>query len=306
MAVRGNDAGIERTIEGGGMSLEWRVLQLGKQSGAFNTILDEVILETVSNREVSPTIIVNEWLPTVSLGGLQSQEQDVHTEACKKYGIEIVRRSSGGKAVYVHEGYIVFSVIGTRELFPQDLTRLQEYVCHVPEEVLRSMHIPVQFYPPDNLVIRTPARIRTIGNAGQMVKPRGVIVHGSIRYTMNHMNEFFDVLKVEGRKIHQYRAEIMDVLASVDEYAPDLKKEVMEQALIDAFVKKFGGTAYAGKLTEQERTETVQRVQQMQLKDAPYHISKGICYLYVGKTNLVPALYGLKQKEAPHVQPHLG
>ncbi len=279
------------------MSLEWRVVQLGRESGIFNTLLDEVLVEEVEARKSPPTILFSEWKPTVSIGANQHAGKDVDWEACKKYGVEVVRRKSGGKAVYLHEGYMVFSVIAPRELFAEDITQLQKEVCRIPEYMLQQAGVPARFYPPDNLVVGE-GNVRTMGNAGQFIGAKSFFLHGSVRYRLSRFNELMDVLKVEDRKIQPYADAMRSVLADVYEYNANLNKDFLKKIFVEGFFQNKPWTYRHGVLSVNEQKKVQERIGERRvIVDEPHYVSKGICYLFLGKRNLVPELYEVAAHE---------
>lgn len=72
--------------------------------------VDEAILEAVEARAVPPTLRLYGWQPpAVSLGYFQEWERTVNEEACRAAGVEVVRRPTGGRAVF-HCEEVTYSV----------------------------------------------------------------------------------------------------------------------------------------------------------------------------------------------------
>src|SRR3989344_7533226 len=178
------------------MNLEWRIIDTGEREGSFNTAIDVALLESVGNDGSKPAIVMTEWKPTVSLGNSQSYFLDVDEKACKKHNVQVVRRRSGGQAVFLDENYFVFSVIAKPDMFPRDLTLLRKWFCNLVVELLHDYDIPAEFYRPDNVVIRNENNFKTIGNSGQVITNKSVVVHGSVRHSLKNLDVMLDVLKV--------------------------------------------------------------------------------------------------------------
>ena len=189
------------------MNLEWRIIDTGEREGSFNTAIDVALLESVGNNESKPAIVMTEWKPTVSLGNSQSYFLDVDEKACKKHNVQVVRRRSGGQAVFLDNNYFVFSVIAKPDMFPKDLTLLRKWFCNMVVEMLTDYDVPVEFYQPDNIVIRNGDKFRTIGNSGQVITSKAIAVHGSVRYSLKNLDVMTDVLKVNGQKLQQFEEE---------------------------------------------------------------------------------------------------
>jgi lipoate-protein ligase A len=77
----------------------------------MNMALDEAILLACETAMAPPTLRVYSWHPpALSLGYAQSVSKEVNTDACRRYGIEIVRRPTGGRAV-LHDDEVTYSVV---------------------------------------------------------------------------------------------------------------------------------------------------------------------------------------------------
>jgi len=90
----------------------WRYLDSGPLTGAENMALDEAILEAHAARLVPPTLRVYGWHPpAVSLGKFQRLESTVDREVCRARGVDLVRRPTGGRAIFHTAEEVTFSLI---------------------------------------------------------------------------------------------------------------------------------------------------------------------------------------------------
>ena len=103
--------------------MAWRVLDFQLYNAFENMAIDEAIFrETIKNKK-PPTIRFYGWRPAaVSIGYFQDIKKEVNVEKCHAAGVDIVRRLSGGKAVF-HCTEVTYSVIAcnTEEFFPPDI-----------------------------------------------------------------------------------------------------------------------------------------------------------------------------------------
>lgn len=92
---------------------EWRFLPLETRNGIWNMALDEAILKAVIQRRSSNTIRLYKWNPsTASIGRNQSLRDEIDINFCKKKGFNIVRRITGGGAVFHDKrGEITYSIV---------------------------------------------------------------------------------------------------------------------------------------------------------------------------------------------------
>jgi lipoate-protein ligase A len=81
--------------------MEWRFLPLETRNGYWNMALDEAIFEAVIKHEAPSTLRLFKWNPsTVSIGRNQSLSDEVNVEFAKENDFNIVRRITGGGAVF--------------------------------------------------------------------------------------------------------------------------------------------------------------------------------------------------------------
>lgn len=82
----------------------WRLLVTEPTDGATNMAIDEVLWRGRQRGDSAPTLRFFAWSPpTVSLGYGQPLGRDVDGEACRALGVGLVRRPTGGSAIY-HDG----------------------------------------------------------------------------------------------------------------------------------------------------------------------------------------------------------
>ncbi|MCH7568593.1 MAG: lipoate--protein ligase family protein [Nanoarchaeota archaeon] len=284
------------------MNLEARLLEFEKKDNRFNNALNRAVLESVARNDVGPTLIFTKLQPAVSIGSSQSYALDVDDEACKKYGIDIVRRDSGGQSVYVDKGYLIFYLIGRPDLFPGDLTHLRRDFSVTIAETLKSFGVPAEFHKPDNVIIREDSRIKTIGNSGQVITKDAILVQGSIRYELVDFDIMLDVLRVNGCKLQPYKEEIKKILGEVVQYANVSKVEIKEK-LLENLKQRYGLQFNSGELTDSEYRRTIElsseEARRDRLTDRDWYKSRGVCYFFVGGKNLVPSLHEVMAHNQP-------
>ncbi|NPV53003.1 MAG: lipoate--protein ligase family protein [Firmicutes bacterium] len=85
--------------------------------------VDEAILRCHAQGKAPPTFRLYGWRPpALSLGRLQSFHREVDTEACRRLGVDVVRRPTGGRAV-LHDMEVTYSFIVSESnpFIPRDL-----------------------------------------------------------------------------------------------------------------------------------------------------------------------------------------
>ncbi len=84
-------------------------------SAAENMAIDEAIFLENQQRPTIPTLRLYGWqTPTISLGMFQNIEMEINLKACRSHCIDVVRRITGGKAVF-HAAELTYCVVGREE-----------------------------------------------------------------------------------------------------------------------------------------------------------------------------------------------
>jgi lipoate-protein ligase A len=90
---------------------EWRLIPFDRFSAFENMAIDEAILKEGQRRQIPPTLRFYGWIePAVSIGYFQDPRREINRDFCHKSGIDIVRRPTGGKAVF-HDSDLTYSFV---------------------------------------------------------------------------------------------------------------------------------------------------------------------------------------------------
>jgi lipoate-protein ligase A len=98
----------------------WRLIRSDFRGGAENMAVDEALLEAVAQGRSGPVLRLYRWAPpAVTLGYSQRGAEVVNLEACRDLGLDVVRRSTGGRAV-LHDGEVTYAVVSPQRsrVFP--------------------------------------------------------------------------------------------------------------------------------------------------------------------------------------------
>ena len=162
----------------------WRFIPLETHNGYWNMALDEAILQSVIDKKSPNTIRFYKWSPsTVSIGRNQSLLDEVDLEFIKKNRFNVVRRITGGGAVF-HDEYreITYSLVCPLEV----LEKLEAKSVMDQFEIIEMGIISgLQFYglEPEKGIIHCPAIFldgRKFSGNAQLRRKRHVLQHGTI------------------------------------------------------------------------------------------------------------------------------
>ncbi len=98
---------------------KWRlIIDPSSQTGARNMAIDEFLFNSLKDKGETVLRFYTWIRPTVSLGWRQKAEKVVDLQACRRLGVDIVRRPTGGKLV-LHHLEVTYSVCSSDiEIFP--------------------------------------------------------------------------------------------------------------------------------------------------------------------------------------------
>ncbi|MDI6893413.1 MAG: biotin/lipoate A/B protein ligase family protein [Bacillota bacterium] len=107
--------------------MRWRLIRDGYHDGATNMATDEAIMLAHGRGRVPPTLRLYGWRPpALSLGYAQKVEREVDLEGCRRAGVDVVRRPTGGRAV-LHDREVTYSVVISTALLPGSV--VETYRC---------------------------------------------------------------------------------------------------------------------------------------------------------------------------------
>jgi lipoate-protein ligase A len=131
--------------------MTWRLIPYQSDHAFQNMAVDEAIFrETLKNKK-PPTLRFFGWRSAaVSIGYFQDIHKEIHADRCRSAGVDIVRRITGGKAVY-HRDEVTYSLAaGRREsLFPDDIVRTYEIISSCLARGLSELGICASLAEPE-------------------------------------------------------------------------------------------------------------------------------------------------------------
>jgi lipoate-protein ligase A len=227
-----------------------RILFTGLRDAFFNMGLDEAILESVAAGSSPPTLRFYGWTPAaISLGYFQGINEEVDIQACRDSNIDIVRRITGGGAVF-HDAELTYSIVipeGHR-LAPDSITGSYEILCAGIVEGLGLLGVKSEFAPINDIV----SGGRKISGNAQTRKKGCLLQHGTILLDVN-VEKMFSLLMVPKEKAKGKLIE--DVKARVGSLSSILGRPVSFEETASAMEKGFVSALDLDALKEVPREE---------------------------------------------------
>ena len=111
--------------------MHYRYIDTGIQSAPLNMAIDEAILTHYLRGEVPATLRVFRWEQmAITLGRFQNLEREIETERCQQQGVVLVRRPTGGRAVYHRDEFTYSIIIGKRDGVPSGVVAAYAYLAN--------------------------------------------------------------------------------------------------------------------------------------------------------------------------------
>ncbi len=118
----------------------WRRIGYETRSGAANMALDAATLAAVEAGEAPPTLRLYGFEPPALSLGYGQPDDDVDREACRRLGIDVVRRPTGGRAV-LHEHEFTYALVVpiADPRFPPTVAGSYQVVAEALREALAAL-----------------------------------------------------------------------------------------------------------------------------------------------------------------------
>jgi lipoate-protein ligase A len=239
----------------------WRLLKLATHNAFMNMAIDEAVLRARIAERVPNTLRFYRWKPSaVSIGKFQKIENEVYLDNCRRLGVDVVRRISGGGTVYHDQkDEVTYSVIAkTDDLGVTDITAFYAKVYAGIADALRILGITADFNEGNakncpNLTVRG----RKISGSAQAHKSSIILQHGTVLLNVD-LERIFTLLRVPWAKTC---SEVMSVakrkITSVkEELGHVVSAETVQNALTVGFKNAFGIQIIEGEMTAFERELT--------------------------------------------------
>ncbi|MBT3407174.1 lipoate--protein ligase family protein [Candidatus Woesearchaeota archaeon] len=173
--------------------MKWRLIIDKKANDAYtNMAIDEAILTS----NYKPTLRLYQWNPpAISVGYFQSLKKEVDIEKCKNEEIDIVRRITGGGAVF-HDKELTYSFVCPEELVSHKIIDSYEKICNTIVRALKKFGLDAKFIPINDIIVNSK---KISGNA--QTRRDGIILqHGTILLDVD-VDKMFSLLKVPDEKL---------------------------------------------------------------------------------------------------------
>lgn len=232
------------------MTETWRVILDNKNTAFHNMSVDEAIMRLLPENKM-PTVRLYAWNPcAVSIGYFQSMAEEVDVEACERLGVDVVRRVTGGGAVF-HEHELTYSVVlPEKGVVSENILESYAKICNGVVLGLAEMGLNAEFVPLNDIAVGGK---KISGNA-QTRRGGTILQHGTILLKVD-VEKMFSILKVPNEKLKGKLIE--DVKQRVTSVELELGRGIgfaeAQKAMRKGFAENFRVSLEEGGLLENEK-----------------------------------------------------
>jgi lipoate-protein ligase A len=245
--------------------VSWRLLVTEPTDGATNMAVDEVLWRSRRAGTSLPTLRFYAWAPpTVSLGYGQALEREVDQDACRALGVDLVRRPTGGSAIY-HDGperELTYSVAATNDDLGlgTDLLASYRWIANALARGLRALGARVDIVERRREYGPVPAFCFARSGTYELeLDGKKIVGSAQRRHGKSFLQHGSILLGIDAARVAAIFPAVADPLVSVATLEQALRRrpdwDECVAAITAAFESEHGIALRPGGLTESEATE---------------------------------------------------
>lgn len=229
--------------------MKWRVINEGEHSEAMHHALDEVLLNRLDEGEMQPTLRF--WYrphTTIPMGRFQSYHDEVEHGYIEENNIEVVRRITGGGAMFSEPGNVItYSIYIPEGQVNSDIEKSYAELDNFAVKGLRELGADVEYVPLNDIEHEEGK----IGGAAQIRKQNAVLHHTMISYDMN-TKRMLKALRIGKEKVSDKAIKSAEKRVSRISDHIDHSRDEVVQKLIESFTGENVAEWEKGSLTAEE------------------------------------------------------
>jgi len=157
---------------------EFRLIIDPPMNASVNMARDLALLEMQSLKNPVPTLRLYRWSsPSVTIGYFQKIKETVNTEYCRKNGISVTRRITGGGTVLHHKELTYSLTIPlNKKIVPESVEDSFRFIIAPIIDSIKLLSLEAEYRPVNDIIIRK----KKISGSAQ-VRKKGVLQqHGTL------------------------------------------------------------------------------------------------------------------------------
>ncbi len=233
------------------MGAPFRIIDTGVREGRANIAFDPALIELRQQDRVPDTIRFMRFPPTALIGRHQDLSREVNLDYCAEDGVGVVRRVTGGGAIYLDEGQLGWELVFHRaSLGIANLPDLAAAICNAAATGLRELGVKAKFRPRNDIEVDG----RKISGTGGFFDGDILIYQGTVLVDMNPA-QMVRALNIPAAKVAKHDLDsaeqrVVTLKELLGDDLPDM--ETIQAALVRGFEAGLGIEAEPGEITAAE------------------------------------------------------
>ena len=233
------------------MSGRFRVIDTGVREGRANIAFDPALIELRQQERVPDTIRFMRFPPTALIGRHQDLSREINLDYCAAEGVGVVRRVTGGGAIYLDDGQLGWELVFHRaSLGIANLPDLAAAICNAAAAGLRKLGVHAKFRPRNDIEVDG----RKISGTGGFFDGDILIYQGTVLVDMNpaQMVRALNIpeAKVAKHDLDSAEQRVVTLKELLGDDLPDM--DAIKAALLDGFREVLGIEAAPSEITDAE------------------------------------------------------
>ncbi len=242
----------EGQVQGRAAVEAWRLLDYSRlEDPYYNMAVEEAVMRAVGEHKAPPTLRLWQNANAVIIGYFQEAAREADLEACRSLGTAVVRRVSGGGAVY-HDGgnlnYAVFIPLDDPRV-PGDVMESYHLYCSGLIRALAALGLQGEFVPINDICVGG----RKVSGTAQARRYGAVLHHGTLLLHLD-IPTMGKVLRVTREHLEKKGVtSVTERVATLEQLGRPASLAEAKAALTQGFAEALGVRFAPGGLNAYER-----------------------------------------------------
>jgi lipoate---protein ligase len=228
----------------------FRVIDTGIRDGRRQIAFDQALIDARKAGAIPDTIRFLRFPPTALIGRHQALARELRVGYCRANGIRMVRRITGGGAIYFDEGQLGWSLVFDRaSLGIASLADLAREICEAAAAGLRTFGVDARYRPRNDIEVGG----RKVSGTGGFFDGDTLFYQGTVLIDMDAAR-MLAALKVPEAKLARRgldsAAQRVTTLKELLGAAPSIA--AVQEALLEGFAARLGIAPVRGAITAHE------------------------------------------------------
>ncbi|MGC8630587.1 MAG: lipoate--protein ligase family protein [Thermoplasmata archaeon] len=252
--------------------MKFRVIVDSYHDAATNMAIDEAILRSRKSKDFN-TLRLYHWDPSaVSIGYFQSIFDEINMEYAEKNRISVIRRITGGGAVYHdHKGDLTYSIIVDPSF--AGITNLKESYTILSSGLLEGLirfGINAKFEGINDISVNNK---KISGNA-QTRRFGSVLQHGTLLLSVNP-ELMFSVLKVDNEKMKDKLIKnVYERVTSIEKELGEFDISKLKNSIVEGYKTSFSEFEFIAGTLDQDEVNLIEPIRKERYLDRSWNFKK--------------------------------